>query len=133
MAVCYLGIGSNLGNRRQNILEALQKIRALKDTRIIRVSRIIRTDPQGGPAKQGKFLNTALKITTKIPPLRLLRALKKIEKELGRVKTVRWGPRSIDLDILFYGDKIINHKDLTVPHPRLFERDFVIKPLLEII
>ncbi|MDD5156026.1 MAG: 2-amino-4-hydroxy-6-hydroxymethyldihydropteridine diphosphokinase [Candidatus Omnitrophica bacterium] len=132
MAVCYLGIGSNLGNRRQNILKALQKIKALKDTQIIKVSSIIQTLPQGGPDKQGKFLNAALKINTKIPPLKLLRELKKIEKELGRVESVRWGPRTIDLDILFYGDKIINRKDLVIPHPRIFERDFVMKPLSEI-
>jgi dihydroneopterin aldolase/2-amino-4-hydroxy-6-hydroxymethyldihydropteridine diphosphokinase len=133
MAICYLGIGSNLGNRRKNIAKALQKIKALKDTKVIKISKIIQTRPQGGPENQGKFLNAALKLQTKIPPLKLLCALKKIEKDLGRTKTVRWGPRAIDLDILFYGDRIINHKDLIVPHPRIFEREFVIRPLSEVI
>jgi 2-amino-4-hydroxy-6-hydroxymethyldihydropteridine diphosphokinase len=87
----------------------------------------------GGPPNQGKFLNAALKIQTKIPPLKLLGALKKIEKDLGRTKTISYGPRTIDLDILFYADKIINRQELTIPHPRIFEREFVIRPLFEII
>jgi 2-amino-4-hydroxy-6-hydroxymethyldihydropteridine diphosphokinase len=97
------------------------------------VSKIIETKPIGGPKGQGKFLNAALKIKTNTSPLVLLKGLKSIEKELGRVKTVRYGPRVIDLDILFYGNRIINRKDLKVPHPKIFEREFVIKPLLEII
>lgn len=133
MIICYLGVGSNSGNRRKNITRALQKIKALKDTKLLKVSKIIQTLPQGGPANQAKFLNAALKIQTKIPALKLLRILKTIERELGRTKAVRWGPRTIDLDILFYGDRIINRKDLTIPHPRVFEREFVTRPLLEII
>lgn len=133
MVICYLGIGSNLGNRRKNIARALEKIKALKHTRIIKVSKLIETEPIGAPSNQGKFLNVALKIQTKIPPLKLLGALKKIEKDLGRIKTTRYEPRTIDLDILFYGDKIINRKELTIPHPRIFEREFVIRPLFEII
>jgi dihydroneopterin aldolase/2-amino-4-hydroxy-6-hydroxymethyldihydropteridine diphosphokinase len=133
MTVCYLGVGSNLGNRRKNIAQAMQKISKLKDTRIIKMSKVIQTQPMGGPSNQGKFLNAALKIQTKIPPLKLLQALKKIERDLGRTKTVRYGPRVIDLDILFYGDKIINRKGLIIPHPRIFEREFVIRPLSEII
>ena len=133
MTVCYLGIGSNLGDRRKNIALALSKIKALDHTTIMKVSKIIETEPVGGPPTQGKCLNAALKIKTALPALRLLKALKKIEKALGRTKTARNGPRVIDLDILFYGDKIIKRKDLTVPHPRIFERQFVIKPLFEVI
>ncbi len=133
MVICYLGIGSNLGNRRENIIQALKKIKALKDTKIIKLSKIIQTSAQGGAANQAKFLNAALKIQTGISPLKLLQSLKRIEKELGRAETVRWGPRTIDLDILFYGDRIINRKDLVIPHPRIFEREFVVRPLLEII
>ena len=133
MVTCYLGIGSNLGNRRKNIKLAIQKISALKDTEVIKSSRMIETEPVGGPVGQGKFLNAALKIRTSLSPLILLKKLKSIEKQLGREKTVRNGPRAIDLDILFYGDRIINSKNLTIPHPRVFEREFVIKPLLEII
>jgi len=133
MVTCLLGIGSNLGNRRKNIRLALQEINAMKGTKIIKLSRIIETKPVGGPPAQGKFLNAALKIKTSLTPIKLLKKLKEIEKNLGREKTVRYGPRIIDLDILFYSDKIINRKELKVPHPKLFERDFVIRPLSEII
>jgi len=133
MATCYLGIGSNLGKRRKNIKLAIQKISALKDTEVIKSSRMIETEPVGGPVGQGKFLNAALKIRTNLSASALLKKLKSIEKQLARKKTVRNGPRTIDLDILFYGDRIINSKNLTIPHPRVFEREFVIKPLLEII
>lgn len=133
MMTCYLGIGSNLGDRRKNISSAIKKIKALKDTKVIKVSRLIETEPVGGPAGQPKFLNGALKIKTNLPPLTLLKEIKKIEKELGRAKTVRYGPRVIDLDILLYADKIIKSKALTIPHPKMFIRDFVIRPLSEII
>jgi len=133
MVICYLGLGSNLGDRNRNIREAVKEINLLKDTKIIKISRIIETKPVGGPSAQGNFLNAALKIQTRISPLKLLKDLKKIEKGLGRVKTVRYGPRAIDLDILFYGDRIIHTKDLTIPHPKLFARDFVLKPLSEVI
>jgi 2-amino-4-hydroxy-6-hydroxymethyldihydropteridine diphosphokinase len=133
MTICYLGIGSNLGNRRDNIRLAIKKISALKDTKIIKSSRLIETIPVGGPAGQGKFLNGALKIKTNLTPHTLLNECKTIEKALGRKKTVRYGARPIDLDILFYGDRIIDSKNLKVPHPKVFERPFVIKPLLEII
>ena len=133
MLICYLGIGSNLGDRRKNIKLALKKIEELRGTQIIKVSKIIETHPVGGP-HQGKFLNAALKIKTNLSPSILLRKLKTIEKELGRKKSsVRYGPRPIDLDILFYGDKIIDRKDLKVPHPKVFAREFVRKPLLEVI
>jgi len=133
MAICYLGIGSNSGQRRKNIRSAIDKINALKDTKVIRSSRIIESNPLGGPVGQGKFLNAALKIKTNITPFTLLKKLKQIEKELGRKETIRYGPRTIDLDILFYADKIINTKRLILPHPRIFEREFVMKPLLEVI
>lgn len=133
MITCYLGIGSNLGDRRKNIKLALTKIKILKDTKVIKVSKIIETKAMGGPPDQGKFLNATLKIKTNLSALALLKNLKKIEKDLGRTKTVRYGPRTIDLDILFYTDKIINRKELKIPHPKVFERKFVIKPLLEIL
>lgn len=133
MKICYIGIGSNLGNRRKNIKSAVEKIGKLKDTKVIKVSKIIETEPVGGPPGQGKYLNGALKISTGLAPKALLKGLQRIEIELGRKKTVRNAPRVIDLDILFYADKIIHTKDLIVPHPRLFERDFVLKPLGQII
>lgn len=132
MIICYLGIGSNLGDRRKNIKTAVKKISALKGTRILKISPIIETLPVGGPRRQGKFLNAALKIKTRLTPVILLRKLQNIEKELGREKTVRNGPRTIDLDILFYGNRIIQRKDLQIPHPEVFRRDFVLRPLSEI-
>ncbi len=133
MAICYLGIGSNLGSRRANINSAIRKINSLKSTRVLKVSRIIETEPVGGPKGQGKFLNAALKMKTSIAPLALLKELKKIELDLGRTPAARNGPRTIDLDILFYSDRIISRKELKVPHPKVFEREFVIKPLLEVV
>jgi len=133
MVTCYLGIGSNLGDRAKFIRLAITKIKTLKDTKVIQVSKIIESEPVGGPPGQGKFLNAALNIKTNLSALALLKNLKKIEKDLGRTRTVRYGPRTIDLDILFYGDKIINRKELKIPHPKVFERKFVIKPLLEIL
>ncbi len=133
MKICYIGIGSNLGDRSKNIKIAIGKIKELKDTRVIKVSRIFETEPVGGPPGQEKYLNGALKIKTGLAPKALLKGLQRIEIVLGREKTVRNAPRVIDLDILFYADKIIRTKDLIVPHPRLFERDFVLKPLGEIL
>lgn len=133
MVTCYLGIGSNLGDRRINIKSAVEKIGKLKGARVIKLSKIIETSPVGGPAGQGKFLNAVLKIRTSLSPLTLLKKLKQIEKSLGRKKTVRFGPRTIDLDILFFGERIIDAKTLKVPHPRISEREFVLRPLLEVI
>jgi len=134
MPVCYLGVGSNLGNRRANLRLALQKINQIKEVRIIRSSEIIETKPVGGPPGQKMFLNACLKVKTSLSPVVLLNKLKKIERELGRpARHRRWGPRTIDLDILLYGDKVVDRKDLKIPHPRLLERDFVIRPLLEIL
>lgn len=134
MVICYLGVGSNLGNRGKNIKLALREINRLKGTKIIKVSKIIKSEPVGGPAGQGKFLNAVLKIKTNLTPSNLLKKLKIIETELGRPKKhICYGPRTIDLDILFYGDKIIKRRDLEIPHPRIFEREFVIRPLSQVI
>jgi 2-amino-4-hydroxy-6-hydroxymethyldihydropteridine diphosphokinase len=133
METCYVGIGSNLGNRRANIKAAVARIKELKDTRLVRLSSIIETEPVGGPSGQPKFLNAALKIQTRIPPARLLQNFKRIEKDMGRVPGVRYGPRAIDLDILLYGSRIVRSKNLIIPHPRMFSRLFVLKPLAEVI
>ena len=131
--ICYLALGSNLGNRREKIKNSIKKISLLQKTKVLKESKFIYTDPIGGPSNQPKFLNAALKISTALSPITLLKNLKIIEKELGREKNVRNGPRAIDLDILLYADKVIRTKDLTVPHPRMFGREFVIKPLSEVI
>ena len=133
MAICYLGVGSNLGNRRKNIKLAVKKINGLKSTAVLKESRIIESAPVGGPAGQPDFLNAALKIKTNLSPTNLLKKLKEIENNLGRVKSARFGPRAIDLDILLYGDRVMRSKKLTIPHPRLFVRDFVTGPLLKVL
>ncbi|MFA4842621.1 MAG: 2-amino-4-hydroxy-6-hydroxymethyldihydropteridine diphosphokinase [Candidatus Omnitrophota bacterium] len=134
MTVCYIGIGSNLGKRRQNLRIAVKEISRFKDTEIIKISKIRETKPIAGSVNQPKFINAVLKIKTYLPSLTLLKNLQKIEVKLGRPKIhLRWGPRVIDLDILFYGNRVIKTKVLVVPHPRIFERDFVMQPLLEVI
>ncbi|MDP3041207.1 MAG: 2-amino-4-hydroxy-6-hydroxymethyldihydropteridine diphosphokinase [Candidatus Omnitrophota bacterium] len=133
MVICYLGVGSNLGNRGRNIKLAVKKISTLKGIKIIKKSKMFESLPCGGPAGQPNYLNAALRIKTNLSPLNLLKKLKKIENDLGRVTTVRFGPRIMDLDILLYGDRLIRDKVLTIPHPRMFNRDFVIKPLIEVL
>ena len=134
MPICYLGVGANLGDRRQNIALAVKRINQLLNTRIIRIAKIIETAPVGGPKGQPRFLNTVLKIKTKLEPEVLLSSLKRIERELGRKKSaLRYGPRLIDLDILFYADRIVNSKNLKIPHPKIFQRDFVLRPLAELL
>jgi 2-amino-4-hydroxy-6-hydroxymethyldihydropteridine diphosphokinase len=128
---CYIGLGSNLGDRALNIQLAIEKIKRLKDTKITKISSIIETLPVGGPA-QGKFLNAAIEIQTNMSPRDLLKNLQTIESELGRLRTVKNGPRTIDLDILFCEDLQIRENDLIVPHPRIKEREFVLTPLREI-
>lgn len=132
MVVCYLGLGSNLGNRRENIKKALYYLAKTKGITIEKFSRIYETDPVGGPP-QNKFLNAAVRIKTSLSPFALLKVVKKIEKYLGRKKRGHYAPREIDLDILLYADKVIKRKNLIIPHPRMFEREFVLKPLREII
>jgi 2-amino-4-hydroxy-6-hydroxymethyldihydropteridine diphosphokinase len=130
MVKSFIGVGSNLGDRIRNIQKAIELLKEEK-IRILKVSTLIETKPVGGP-KQGKFLNGVLEIETKLQPVKLLKTLKSIEKKIGRRKTVRNDPRIIDLDILLYDDKIINSPHLTIPHPRMHERSFVINPLKEI-
>jgi 2-amino-4-hydroxy-6-hydroxymethyldihydropteridine diphosphokinase len=133
MAICFLGLGSNMGNPRKNMVEALKKVGKLKKTQLIKISSLIETDAVNGPPGQRKFLNGCAMIDTTLTPRTLLTGLKHIEKQLGRKKTVRNGPRPIDLDILFYEGKSIKTKTLQIPHPRAFERLFVVKPLRELL
>ncbi len=130
MSRCFIGVGSNLGNREENIKNAKSLLNKTK-IKILKESSLIETRPVGGP-KQGKFLNGVLEIETKLSPDKLLQTLKTIERKLARIKTVKNGPRTIDLDILLYEDKVIKTSKLIIPHPRMHERSFVIKPLKEI-
>ena len=133
MTVCYLGLGSNLKNKRKNIRRALELIGAVPGTRLLKVSAMYVTRPVGGPQGQQNYVNAAAKIETDLSCVALLAKLKSIERLLGRLKGARWGPRIIDLDILFFGNRRIRRAGLQVPHPRVFEREFVKRPLSEII
>jgi len=125
----FLGLGSNLGNREENLLQATEKITSFAD--ILDASSIYETEPVGFK-KQDLFLNMVIKISTFLCPEELLVNLKKIEKEMGREKTFRNGPRKIDLDILLFNEDIFENKDLTIPHKKMHLRAFVLAPLIEI-
>ena len=131
MATIFLGLGSNLGDRKSNISKAIDLLSA-KGITILRRSTLIETDPVGSPPGQGRFFNGVLKAETNLSPKELLRCLKDIEHQLGRTRTVCNGPRVIDLDILLYDDLTLNTPGLTIPHPRMLERGFVMTPLSEI-
>jgi len=131
MVTAYIGIGSNLGDRQKNIDRAIAYLKSFKDIEITKSSSIYETEPVGGPP-QGKFLNGVMEIKTSLSPDDLLKYLKKIENKLGRVKKEKDGPRTIDLDILLYGDMKINNQRLKVPHPGMYKREFVLRGLKEI-
>lgn len=132
-AIACIALGSNLGDRQAHLDAALDAIAALPGTRILRVSRYVQTDPVG-PIPQGRYLNAAAIVETALPPRALLESLLAIEHARGRDRAAapRWGPRTLDLDLLLYGNAVIDEPGLTVPHPRLHERAFVLEPLAEI-
>ena len=127
----YLGIGSNLGDRLENLREAVRDLARTPGIRVVRSSSVYETSPVGGP-EQGDFLNAVIEIETELKPHVLLEALQRIENDLGRVRDERFGPRTLDLDLLLYGDHVIDDPDLTVPHARMHERAFVLVPLTEL-
>ena len=130
MSILYISIGSNLRDREENCRNA---IKLLKENGIAvkKQSRMYETEPWG-IKDQPKFINMAIKVETDKKPEDLFRILKEIEKEIGRTETTKWGPRVIDIDILFYEDLILKTDNLEIPHPLLHEREFVLKPLCEI-
>lgn len=126
----FLGLGSNLGDRQANLFRALQLLEP--EVGIESVSSIYRTDPWG-VQEQPHFLNCAVAANTSLTPHELLVKLKSIEQKMGRQPTFRYGPRLVDLDILLYDELILSSDELTIPHPRMLERAFVLVPLAEII
>jgi len=128
----YIGVGSNLGDRKSNIEKAIELVKLIKGVKMERASSVYETEPVGG-SPQGKFLNGVLKIKTTINPFKLLGELRKIEKHLGRKRRIKNGPRAIDLDILLFGKKKIDTKSLKVPHPRMHKREFVLRGLRELL
>ena len=127
----YLSIGSNMGNRSTNCRKALKALDETDGIKLTAFSSLYETKPVGYE-DQPNFISMAAKIETALSPQKLLIEIKNIEKLIGREKNFRWGPRIIDLDILFYADKVITTPGLTIPHPSMPERGFVLIPLLEI-
>ena len=130
MATVYLSLGGNMGDRAANLTQAIEQIEA-GGVSITRLSSVYETEPVG-LRDQPCFLNLVCEGETSLSPIDLLDMLQAIETEMGRVRTVRWGPRPIDVDILLYGDLILDSRRLTIPHRRMAERTFVLVPLVEI-
>ena len=129
--VVYIGLGSNQGDRLANLRLAVEALKGIPGTQVARTSGIYATEPVG-KANQPEFLNLAAEIETGLEPGELLAALQNVEKELGRERGERWGPRIIDLDILYFGQRIVGQPDLIIPHPRAQQRAFVLEPLAEL-
>ncbi len=127
----YISLGSNLGDKMNNISAARLLVDRLEDTAISRMSSLYNTAPWG-KTDQDEFINQVIEIETELRPLNLLHLLQDIEIKLGRLRSEKWGPRVIDLDILLYGQEVIKEQELIVPHPYMFERLFVLIPLQEI-
>jgi 2-amino-4-hydroxy-6-hydroxymethyldihydropteridine diphosphokinase len=132
MELCLIAAGANLGDRKANLDAAIAALASNPEIQIMAVSSFHETKPVGGPADQGDFLNAAVQLKTSLEPARLLQTLLDVEKTLGRVRDAHWGPRSIDLDLLLYGTKIIDEEVLKVPHPWMHLRRFVLAPAAEI-
>jgi len=129
--LCYIGIGSNLGDRLENIDRAVERLKGAEGVKLLRISSIYETEPVSD-IPQGKYMNGVIEVETVLSPEGLMAELNGIESGLGRVRTVKNAPRIIDLDILYYGREKIERKDLVIPHPRIKEREFVLKGLREL-
>lgn len=132
MIRCFIGLGSNLGNSHETLQQAAAKLEELPSTRAAGRSLIYRSAPVG-PQEQADYLNAVVALDTELSPLALLTSLQVLEQEAGRERSVRWGPRTLDLDVLIYGDAVLESERLTLPHPGLFERNFVLRPLADIV
>ena len=126
----FLGLGSNLGDRRALLAEAVASLRAAGD--VAAVSHLYETEPVGGPSGQGPYLNLVVELRTTDDPHRLLARCQELEVAAGRVRTVRFGPRTLDADVLLVGEAAVDDEDLQVPHPRMWERRFVLAPLADL-
>ncbi|MBI2104191.1 MAG: 2-amino-4-hydroxy-6-hydroxymethyldihydropteridine diphosphokinase [Candidatus Omnitrophica bacterium] len=128
----FIGVGSNEGDRLARISAAVQALGGTPGVRLVQMAPLLETEPVGGPP-QGLYLNTVVELDTTLAPHELLSVLQAIERQLGRRPSPeRWAPRPIDLDVLLYGDQVIREPDLSVPHPRLHERRFVLEPLAQL-
>ncbi len=129
--ISYLGLGSNIGDKSKNLQTAISLIDSLKNTEILQTATFITTKPYGYK-NQDDFLNSIVKIQTEFSPKTLLSKILEIENKMGRKRTIHWGPRIIDIDILYYEELIIDDENLKIPHPEIPKREFVLKSLLEI-
>jgi 2-amino-4-hydroxy-6-hydroxymethyldihydropteridine diphosphokinase len=127
----YLALGSNLGDRRAHLQRAIDALDRDEHVDVVAVSQVYATDPVGGP-DQDEYLNAVVAVDTTLAPHELLRLAQAVEQAEGRVRTVRWGPRTLDVDLLLHGDATLDDEALTVPHPRMWERDFVLVPLRDV-
>jgi len=131
MIVAYIGLGSNLDQPERQVLEAMAELEQLPDTCQVKKSSLYRSAPVG-PQDQPDFINAVVQLETELSAQSLLEQLQQLEHKHGRVRTQHWGPRTLDLDLLLYGNMIIKTEKLTVPHPHMAARSFVLYPLLEI-
>jgi 2-amino-4-hydroxy-6-hydroxymethyldihydropteridine diphosphokinase len=129
--IVYIGLGSNIEDREFHLKEAIRLLQLHPDINIRRCSSIYETDPVGF-TEQPAFLNMVIQVETKLVPAELLNHMFAVEQQLGRIRDIRWGPRTIDLDLLLYGKHQFSEPELVIPHPRMAERAFVLVPLLEI-
>lgn len=129
--IAYLGIGTNIGNRLQNLIDAVEALRLLPKTEVVDVSNVYETEPVGY-ANQDDFLNIVVSVSTELTAQNLLGAALGIEAGMGRVRTIKNGPRIIDIDLLLYENEKYDTVNLILPHPRMLERNFVLKPLLDL-
>jgi 2-amino-4-hydroxy-6-hydroxymethyldihydropteridine diphosphokinase len=132
LVIAYLGLGSNLGDRAAFIAQAIEALRQEKEIHVKRMSSVLETKPVGPLQDQPDFLNTVVEVETSLQPMKLLERLLAIEQKLGRTRTKRWGPRTIDMDILLYGDEQVAIPPLTIPHPEIKNRGFILAGLREL-
>jgi len=125
-----LGLGGNLGDRRAHLDSAIAALR--EHMEVLAVSRFHETEPVGGPSGQGRYLNAVVLVETELSPRALLALARSIEAAAGRVRRERHGPRTLDIDVLLYGDRVLREQGLTIPHPRMTRRRFVLEPLAEV-
>lgn len=131
MPIAFIGLGSNMGNKLANLKKAIEGFGKIQGTKVLTVSSLYKTEPVGD-VEQDWFVNAVAEVETGLTPRELLNKLLYIEKNLGRIRDERWGPRVIDLDILLYDDLVMDEEGLSIPHPYLHKRGFVLVPLAEI-
>jgi dihydroneopterin aldolase/2-amino-4-hydroxy-6-hydroxymethyldihydropteridine diphosphokinase len=130
MSIAFVALGSNMGDRKNYIKIAIDAL-GNKGVTILKESRIYETEPYGYE-QQDKFLNGVIKIETQMTPNELLNTLLEIENDIGRIRTIKWGPRVVDLDMIFYENQIVDEVNLRIPHPDMHNREFVLKPICDI-